>query len=102
MRRLRNRKGELTPLALFSCPLGGNINYKGVILMGSKQNTRTKLVFLESSKAEPFTTSKAIAEAIEYEHHSITRILRRHESDFEVFGPLGRTVHAVNRPRVQD
>ena len=56
----------------------------------------TNLVYLEP-KGEPFTTSKVLAEAIGYEHHSITRVLRRHEADFEAFGLLGRTVHAVRR-----
>ena len=74
---------------------GGHSNYEAnpcpLIVPQQAMNCKTAdLVFLSPNQldAEPFTTSQAIAAAIGYEHHSITRILRRHESDFEEFAPL--------------
>ena len=39
------------------------------------------LVFLESAKldAEPFTTSDIIAECADVQHHTITRLIRKHK-----------------------
>ncbi len=51
----------------------------------------TNIVFLEPSKmnAEPFTTSDVIAEFAVVQHHTITRLIRNHKSDFEEFGRVG-------------
>lgn len=48
----------------------------------------TELVFLDPEGAEPFTTSKIIAENTGLQHHSVTRSLRDYPEDFEAFGPL--------------
>lgn len=48
------------------------------------------LVFLEPNKidAVPFTTSAVIAEYALVQHHTITRLIQKYESDFECFGIL--------------
>ncbi|MDU6347779.1 MAG: Rha family transcriptional regulator [Clostridium sp.] len=48
------------------------------------------LVFLEPNKidAVPFTTSDVIAEYALVQHHTITRLIQKYESDFECFGIL--------------
>ena len=53
------------------------------------------LVFLESAKmdAEPFTTSDVIAECAGVQHHTITRLIRKHMKDFEEFGVCGFEIH---------
>lgn len=49
-----------------------------------------KLVFIESAKKnpEPFTTSDVIAEYADVQHHTVTRLIQKHEQDFKEFGIL--------------
>lgn len=53
------------------------------------------LVYLSPDKvgSEPFTTSEIIAKCAEVEHHTITRLLRKHKPDFEEFGVYGFEIH---------
>lgn len=48
------------------------------------------LVFLEPNKldADPFTTSKVIAEHGEVKHHTVTRLIQNYEDDIKEFGIL--------------
>lgn len=48
------------------------------------------LVFLEPNKidAEPFTTSKVVAEHGEVKHHTVTRLIQNYEADIKEFGIL--------------
>lgn len=50
----------------------------------------TDLVFLEPDKlgSEPFTTSKVIAEGANIQHHTVTKLIQKHKTDFEEFGIL--------------
>lgn len=50
----------------------------------------TDLVFIEPAKldATPFTTSEVIAEFAGVQHHTVTRLIQQHESDFCEFGIL--------------
>ena len=50
-----------------------------------------EIVFLEPNRlnAVPFTTSKVIAEFAEVQHHTITRLIREHKTDFQEFGKIG-------------
>lgn len=49
-----------------------------------------ELVFIQdqSVQAEPYTTSCIIAECAEVQHHTITRLIQKHEADFKGFGIL--------------
>lgn len=46
------------------------------------------LVFLEPDKldSEPFTTSKVVAECANIRHHTVTKLIQKHKTDFEEFG----------------
>ena len=48
------------------------------------------LVFLEPDKldSEPFTTSKVVAECANIRHHTVTKLIQKHKTDFEEFGIL--------------
>jgi len=46
------------------------------------------LVYLAPNTKEPFTTSDVIAEFTGVQHHTITRLLQKHEADFQEFGIL--------------
>lgn len=50
-----------------------------------------EIVFLELNRldAVPFTTSKVIAEFAGVQHHTITRLIREHKTDFQEFGKVG-------------
>ena len=50
----------------------------------------SELVFLEPNKidAEPFTTSKVVADNSGIKHESVVRILSKYQKDFEEFGIL--------------
>lgn len=50
-----------------------------------------EIVFLQPNRldAVPFTTSKVIAEFAEVQHHTITRLIREHKTDFQEFGKIG-------------
>ena len=47
------------------------------------QTNFSDLVLL-SDKKEPFTLSSIIAKGLNMEHHSITRIIRKHEAYYQV------------------
>ncbi|MDU1527992.1 MAG: hypothetical protein E6900_05390, partial [Gemella haemolysans] len=62
----------------------------------------SNLVLL-SDKKEPYTLSTIISDNLKMEHHSITRIIRKHEVDFEEFGEIltcneinGFKIHKLN------
>ena len=66
------------------------------------QTNFSDLVLL-SDKKEPFTLSSIIAEGLNMEHHSITRLIRKHEADFKEFGDIftsdeinGFKIHKLN------
>ena len=44
------------------------------------------LVYLSPNTKDPFTTSEVIAECTGVQHHTITRLIQRHEKDFKEFG----------------
>lgn len=48
------------------------------------------IVFIEPNhlKSVPFTTSDVIAEYAEVQHHTVTRLIQKHESDLKEFGIL--------------
>jgi len=46
------------------------------------------LVFLAPNTEEPFTTSEVISECAGVQHHTVTRLIQQHESDFKEFGSL--------------
>lgn len=60
-----------------------------------------QVVFLEPNRldAVPFTTSDVIAECAAVQHHTITRLIRKHMKDFEDFGLVGFEIHAVTKKR---
>lgn len=55
-----------------------------------------ELVYLDGKK-EPYTLSSIIADCAEIKHHTITRLLREHKSDFERFGVLGFQIHKPDK-----
>lgn len=56
------------------------------------------LVFLTPNTEEPFTTSEVISECAGVQHHTVTRMIQQHESDFREFGLLRFQIDAVNNP----
>ena len=54
-----------------------------------------ELVYVDGKK-EPYTTSEIIAECAEVQHHTITRLIREHKSDFETLGILGFEIHKLD------
>ena len=54
-----------------------------------------ELVFVDNTSiaAEPYTTSAIVAECAQVQHHTITRLLRTHRKDFELFGVYGFEIH---------
>lgn len=58
----------------------------------------TELVFLEPNKVDsvPFTTSKVIAEYAEVQHHTVTRFIQQHETDFKEFGILRFEIEEIS------
>mgnify|MGYP000145076138 CR=1 FL=1 len=54
-----------------------------------------ELVYVDG-KREPYTTSEIIAECAEVQHHTITRLIREHKSDFETLGILGFKIHKLD------
>ena len=54
-----------------------------------------ELVYVDGKK-EPCTTSEIIAECAEVQHHTITRLIREHKSDFETLGILGFEIHKLD------
>lgn len=66
------------------------------------QTDFSNLVLL-SDKKEPYTLSTIISDNLSMEHHSITRIIRKHEADFKEFGKIltcdeinGFKIHKLN------
>jgi phage regulator Rha-like protein len=57
-----------------------------------------ELVFLEPNKidSEPFTTSDIIAEYAGVQHHTITRLIQKYNSDFEYFGILRFEIEVIS------
>lgn len=53
------------------------------------------LVYLDGAK-EPYTTSEIIAECAEVQHHTITRLIREHKTDFEEYGFNGFEIHKLD------
>lgn len=48
-----------------------------------------KLVFIQGDlKSEPFTTSDVVADFAQIQHHTVTRLIQKHQSDFEDLGIL--------------
>ena len=45
-------------------------------------------IVFHGKENEPFTTSDVIAKFTEVQHHTITRLIQQHQSDFEEFGSL--------------
>lgn len=58
----------------------------------------SKLVIIKGNNT--FTNSLIIAENAEVQHHSITRIIRRHKKDFERFGSVKFDVIKSANPNV--
>lgn len=59
------------------------------------------LVYLDGKK-EPYTTSEIVAECAGVQHHTVTRLLRKHSERFEAFGLYGFEIHKIDgrgRPR---
>lgn len=52
------------------------------------------LVYLDGKK-EPYTLSSIVAEYAEVQHHTITRIIRKHLERFERFGKVGFKIQAM-------
>jgi phage regulator Rha-like protein len=54
------------------------------------------LVFLTSNSidAQPFTTSKVIAECAKVQHHTVTRLIQKYESDLREFGKVRFEIEA--------
>lgn len=48
-----------------------------------------RLTTQDVGKAIPITDSKIIAEKLELQHHTVTRLMRKYESDFKEFGEVG-------------
>ena len=55
-----------------------------------------KLVYIDGAK-EPYTLSSIISDCADIKHHTVTRLLREHKSDFERFGVLGFQIHKPNK-----
>lgn len=57
-----------------------------------------QVVFLEPNRlnAVPFTTSKVIAECAGVKHHTVTRLIQKHENDFKDFGILRFKIEEIN------
>ena len=55
------------------------------------------IVFLKDNTQEPFTTSDVIAMFAGIQHHTVTRLIQQHESDFKEFGLLRFQIDAVKR-----
>lgn len=56
------------------------------------------LVFLEPNRldAEPFTTSKVIAEGALVQHHTVTRLIQKHETGFLEFEQVRFKIDAAH------
>lgn len=57
----------------------------------------SEIVFLRDNTKEPFTTSDVIAKFSEVQHHTITRLIQQHESDFKEFGILRFKIKEIIR-----
>lgn len=57
-----------------------------------------QVVFLEPNRldAVPFTTSDVIAECAGVKHHTVTRLIQKHEEDFKDFGILRFKIEEIN------
>lgn len=57
------------------------------------------VVFINPKRIDkpPYTTSEAIAQFAGVQHHTVTRLIRDNESDFQEFGLLGFEIHAVKQ-----
>ncbi len=55
-----------------------------------------ELVYIDGKK-EPYTLSSIISDCADIKHHTVTRLLREHKSDFESFGVLGFQIHKPNK-----
>lgn len=57
-----------------------------------------EIVFLEPNHldAEPFTTSKVIAEGALVQHHTATRLIQKHEADFLEFEQVRFKIDAAH------
>ncbi len=54
------------------------------------------IVFLPKGRSyEPFTTSNVIAEGALIQHHTVTRLIQKHEADFREFGILRFKVEVI-------
>ncbi|WP_105179336.1 Rha family transcriptional regulator [Streptococcus suis] len=53
------------------------------------------IVYMDGKK-EPYTTSEIIAECVEVQHHTITRLIREHKVDFEALGKVGFQIQAMD------
>ncbi len=58
-----------------------------------------KLVFIkpDGSRMEPFTTSDIIADCAGVHKQTVSRLVRKHQSDLEEFGQVGFEIRAVKR-----
>lgn len=54
------------------------------------------LVYLDG-KSVLYTTSEIVAECAGVQHHSVTRLLKRHQERFEAFGVFGYEIHKPNK-----
>ncbi|CJD44707.1 Rha family transcriptional regulator [Streptococcus sp. k-628] len=53
-----------------------------------------ELVYMDGKK-EPYTTSEIIAECAGVTHHTITKMIRKHQARFEQFGKVGFKIQAM-------
>ncbi|MFB5067966.1 Rha family transcriptional regulator [Aerococcus sanguinicola] len=53
-----------------------------------------QLVYLENGKEAPYTLSSIVAECAEVQHHTVTRLIRKHKSSLNKFGKVGFKIQA--------
>ena len=57
-----------------------------------------ELVYMDGKK-EPYTLSSIVAECTGLQHHTITKMIRKHQARFEQFGKVGFKIQAIS-PKV--
>lgn len=60
-----------------------------------KNEGLVRLTTEDVSKAFPITDTKIISDVLKLKHHSVTRIIRNYEKDFEEFGKVGFEIQAL-------
>ena len=55
-----------------------------------------ELVYMDGKK-EPYTLSSIVAECTGLQHHTITKMIRKHQARFEQFGKVGFKIHKLDK-----